>query len=129
MKLLSMMTAFAILASTTTARADDAKPFGPLVTMGIGGGALLTGLGMVALEPKRPFECPTNQPCNPFLVTDAQFNADQHTLTARHNLTTVGLTMAGIGAATMLGGVVWYLFTHKSEKPRALNAPWLFGSF
>lgn len=104
----------------------------PWIVVGIGGVGLVTGVVLVATTPTRPENCNEGtQTCTRLPgQSDADSKADQEQAGKADSQPVLGWAITGIGAAFVVGGLLWHFLEPtgeaKTAKPRVL--PWTTGT-
>lgn len=116
---------------------SDAGPSGdgghsifPWIIVGIGGAGIVTGIVLVATTPTRPGNCiEATQTCQRLdNQSDADFKADQEQAGKADSQPVLGWAITGIGAALVVGGLLWHFLEPTGEKAaRTKVAPWTTG--
>lgn len=103
----------------------------PWIVVGIGGVGIVTGIVLYATTPSRPGNCiEATQTCQRLdQQSDADFKADQEQAGKADSQPVLGLAIAGIGAAFVVGGLLWHFLepTGSASAKNTKVTPWTTG--
>lgn len=102
----------------------------PWIIVGIGGAAMVTGVVLVLTTPERPSNCQKeSQTCTRIGgQSEADFKADQEQAGKADSQPVLGWAITGIGAAFVVGGLLWHFLEPTGEKTaKSKLVPWTTG--
>jgi hypothetical protein len=105
-------------------RTNNHTPY-PWIVTGLGALGMTVGIIVAASAPDTPTNCDrSSQTCRPRPGEDTVNPADQTRAGTADAQPTLGYALVGIGAAVMLGGLIWH-FLEPQSAPAPKAAPWM----